>query len=359
MMKNTITKPGSHSAQLLIEEIQDLDPCSERGRQWEELVGANPASGFMQSLHWARFKQESGQDAIHLIIRPTDSDKILGGAMLYTCPDEKRPTVLICPYGPVLPWQDGQLAAQCLRLIIARSTEIAERINAVCLRIEPRVLLPAPSLLHEFARAPVNLVPSETLLVDLSCGLDSLLKDMKPKCRYNISLAERRGVTVRELPVQDDSASTFYKLLEEASDRDDFYLEPESFFARLLKIVGPTGMLKLFVAEHEGDNLGCLLLVTHGDKATYLYGGISNIKRQLMPGYALQWHAMRAAKEARCKSYDFYGYDQFQKPGHPYARFSRFKSGFGGTPVRCIGAQDYMFTNKLVDNIIDFFRDLS
>jgi lipid II:glycine glycyltransferase (peptidoglycan interpeptide bridge formation enzyme) len=93
------------------------------------------------------------------------------------------------------------------------------------------------------------------------------------------------------------------------------------------------------------------LLITYGNRGTYLYGGITNQKRNIMAGYALQWAAMKAAKEAGCTTYDFYGFDPFRAPGHRYARFSQFKSQFGGNVMRFIGAQDYFF----LDNVADAF----
>ncbi|MBX9689969.1 MAG: peptidoglycan bridge formation glycyltransferase FemA/FemB family protein [Candidatus Obscuribacterales bacterium] len=340
---------------LTIHESAILDPLSNEGAEWEALVADNSCSGFMQSLHWGRFKEACQQTVIQLIIRK--SGKQIAGVLLYTCPDDKKPTIMLSPYGPVLPYEDPLLASKCLRLLIEKSEEIAARLNVLSWRIEPRIEGTGPKLLQEFAGGPVNLVPAETLYLDLSKSEEELLSEMKAKCRYNIFLAERRGVTVKEESGA-EAAKILYELLEEAADRDDFYLEHQSFFDALINNLMPSGMLKLLIAEHEGSRLGVLVLIIHGRKATYLYGGISNLKRNLMPGYALQWEAIKTAKAAACLSYDFYGYDQFQSPAHSYARFSRFKSGFGGRAVRFIGAQDYIFMDKLVDNIIEFFKDI-
>ncbi len=342
--------------ELKIAQVKLMDPRSAEGAEWEALVANNEQSGFMQSLYWAQFKQASEQTVFQLVV--SNENKMIAGCLLYACPDPKRPSILLAPYGPVLPFGNDELASQCLRLIINEAEKIAANINAVSMRIEPRVPHPFPRILHEFARAPVNLVPATTMYLDLRQDLDTILQGMKPKCRYNTLLAERRGVTVRE-ENGPEAANILYQLLDEASERDGFSLEHPSFFRILLDTLLPTGILRVFIAEHENDKLGALALITHGKKATYLYGGISNNKRHLMPGYALQWKAIRSAKELGCENYDFYGYDQFQSPSHSYARFSRFKQGFGGTPERFIGAQDYIFMDKLVDNVIGFFQDVS
>lgn len=338
---------------LTIEELS-WEESAQLREEWEALLSANRYTGFMQSLAWASFKHNSGQKVIHLVIR--NDGHLIGGSLIYTTVDEKKPTLLCSPYGPVLPWDDLDLASACLKLLLEKTRAYAEKVNAVSWRIEPRLPLPIPRMLMEFAQAPLNLVPVETLILDLRPDSNSILAQMKPKCRYNIKLAKRRGVTVKELN-DSEALNILYSSLEEASRRDDFYLEGKWFFEKLIDTMQPSGALKILVAEHENDCLGALVLLIEGNRATYLYGGISNKKRQLMPGYVLQWEAMQIAKSQGCDSYDFYGYDQFQSPGNAYALFSRFKSGFGGEVFRSIGAQDYVFMDKLVDNVINFFKD--
>jgi lipid II:glycine glycyltransferase (peptidoglycan interpeptide bridge formation enzyme) len=178
-----------------------------------------------------------------------------------------------------------------------------------------------------------------------------LLHSMKPKGRYNIHLGDRHGVKVSET-ADPGAVEKFYPVLEEASRRDGFALEPFMFFHHLAQALCPTGYARFLFAEHDGDLLGALLLVMCGNRATYLYGGISNTKRNLMGGYALQWATMLSAKRAGCCLYDFYGFDSCRAPQHDYARFSQFKSQFGGSAVRLIGAQEHFFVDCLADVFI-------
>lgn len=344
---------------LIVEQFSPDSLDAKTAEAWERFVSMNPASGFMQRLNWARFKSKMGQIARIILVRA--DHEIIAGTLVYAGHDAKKPSIMVAPYGPVLPWNDDQLARQSLRLILQSAEQISRELNIVSFRVEPRIEHPVPNLLREFGAGPCNLVPAETLLLDLRASENEILAQMKAKCRYNISLSQRRGVQVRELALeQKSSLELLYSMLEEASDRDDFYLEPRSFFETLLSEFSGAGdkMLRLYIAEHESDLLGALLLVVEGKRATYLYGGISNKKRSLMPGYALQWKAITDGKLAGCESYDFYGFDQFAVPHHAYARFSRFKRGFGGRAVRFIGAQDYVFMDRLVDNVVMFFQDL-
>jgi lipid II:glycine glycyltransferase (peptidoglycan interpeptide bridge formation enzyme) len=198
-------------------------------------------------------------------------------------------------------------------------------------------------------------VPKETLCLDLTCSLEEIMAQMKPKGRYNIRLSQRKGVTVRS-GTQSEMIDRFYPILNITARRDHFQAEPASFFVELANSLLPNKLAELLIAEHEGETLGGLVQITFGKTSTYLYGGITNTKRNLMSGYALQWEAIQRAKAAGCTQYDFYGFDQFCSPSHPYGRFSNFKSQFGGTVKRYCGAQDYYFMDELADALIKVFQ---
>ncbi|MBX9722911.1 MAG: peptidoglycan bridge formation glycyltransferase FemA/FemB family protein, partial [Candidatus Obscuribacterales bacterium] len=154
------------------------------------------------------------------------------------------------------------------------------------------------------------------------------------------------------------SVKQFYAVMEKSASRDHFLLEPFAYFVQMVEHLFEAGMAQFVFVEHEDEILATMLLVTYGGRATYFYGGITNRKRNLMAGYALQWEAIRLAKQAGCTSYDFFGFDQFRSPNNAYARFSQFKSMFGGQVIRHIGAQDYFFTSNLADAVIRALNDV-
>lgn len=382
---------------LEVRHLEEMSPSSCLGQKWEALTKANPASGFMQSLDWAAFKRRQGLASLHLGV--FSDGELVGGVIFYSSAKRNGAGILVAPEGPALPWDNQALATEALGLIIDFVQSRAVELGIMSMRIEPRLIPPVMPLLREFGRAPIDLVPRETLYIDLSQSVEELLAGMKPKGRYNIKLAQRSGVAVVNGAVADgavvgsvfgggvgvavvggavgdgavgggavvDSAAAddasphaicspdclkrFYSVLSQASSRDQFAIEPRQFFEQLAEVMVPAGHARILFAEHGGDTLGALLLITYGPRATYLYGGVSNKKRNLMGGYELQWQAMKAAKEAGCTTYDFYGFDPFRAPEHRYARFSQFKSQFGGSVVRFIGAQDYFF----LDNVADAF----
>jgi lipid II:glycine glycyltransferase (peptidoglycan interpeptide bridge formation enzyme) len=354
---NNRTSPKFETRRLLFEIAQEgvVSLRASNGfdgdltSQWNILVKNSSSSGFMQSLQWAQFKKHQGYRiiAIGLFLE----NNLVGGALGYL-PEKTNGQGIICvPEGPVLDWQDEQMATKGLGLIEQAMEIEALQAGAMALRIEPRLSPPLERCLRTFKRAPVDLLPNETLCLNLRLSEKELLALMHHKCRYNIGLARKKNVVIREY--KDASAlSDFYPALIEAAQRDDFFAEPRSFFDGLCDSLCPSGMVRIFIASHEDDILGSLLLLTYGKRATFLYGGITNTKRQLMAGYALQWQAIQKAKELNCDTYDFYGYTEFDDENHDYSRFSRFKRQFGGKMEKFIGAHDHFFLDRLADVVI-------
>ncbi len=335
-----------------------LSHDSALGQRWEYLVQSNQASGVMQSLAWAQMKRRQGLASQHFGI--FEGGELVGGALFYTSKRLNGAGILVAPEGPVLPWNDHNCSTQYLRLLTEECQTYAMNNGIMCMRIEPRLSPPLPALFREFGRAPVDLVPRETLYVDLRRSEEEILAQMKPKGRYNIKIAAKHGVEITEFtgaayskdPANPDSVQQFYDAMAQASLRDGFALESRSFFEHLTAGLLPTKTATILLAKHEDDLLGALLLITYGWRATYLYGGVTNIKRNLMGGYALQWEAMRKARAAGCETYDFYGYVHHRSLEHQYGRFSQFKSQFGGTPKRFFGAHDYFFIENLADAFV-------
>ncbi len=333
----------------LLEGLELENPSS---RLWNNLVAGNPASGFMQSIEWAQFKHAQGLKHYRLGI--FQGENLVAGCLLYYAADN-NPGFLVAPHGPILPWENKELARQCLGLLISTCERLAKEEGLIGLRIEPLLAPSLPDLLLEFGRAPIDLLPKETLCLDLTCSLEEIMAQMKTKGRYNIRLSQRKGVTVRS-GTKSELIDSFYPILNITARRDHFQAEPASFFVELANSLLPNKLAELLIAEHEGEILGGLVQITFGKTSTYLYGGITNTKRNLMSGYALQWEAIQRAKAAGCTQYDFYGFDQFCSPSHPYGRFSNFKSQFGGTAKRYCGAQDYYFMDELADALIKVFQ---
>ena len=97
----------------------------------------------------------------------------------------------------------------------------------------------------------------------------------------------------------------------------------------------------MYIAEHEGDEIAAIMTIFSKDEAVYLYGASSNLKRNFMPNYLLQWNAMKDAKKYGCKYYDMYGIPPEGKDeNHPMHGLYMFKANFGGKMVHRTGSWD-------------------
>lgn len=329
-----------------------LRPLAQDGSDdplWDACVSANPAAGFMQSSRWAEFKRAEGFTVNRLGL--WEGERLLGGGTLFSYPGATgTPGILSCPEGPVLPWDNLPAAREGLRLIL----QAAREAGGLGLRIEPHLTPPAPSLLRNWQRAPVDLTPLHTLLLDLTFSEEALLAQMKPKGRYNIKVAARHGVTVRESQDASD-LPLFYQLFQETALRNKLFAEPYSFFLNLAATWFPTGAASLFIAEWQGEPLAALWILRFGQRGTYLYGGSTTRHREVMPCYALHWEVAKTLRARGCTEYDFYGYDPFEQPGHLYAGISRFKRQFGGFRRTSIGARDLLFYDQLAEQLLTRF----
>jgi lipid II:glycine glycyltransferase (peptidoglycan interpeptide bridge formation enzyme) len=204
-----------------------------------------------------------------------------------------------------------------------------------------------PRLGKPLVRAAADVQPPDTVLLDLDKSEEELLGAMKPKWRYNIRLAEKKGVVIEEAGLED--LGEFYRLYRATALRDRIALHPQRYYERLFALASgyprapsrPAPDIRLWIARHEGEALAAIVTLFRGEEAVYLYGASSDSKRNLMPAYALQWAAIRAAKAALCREYDFFGIPPSDDQNHPMAGLYRFKTGFGGRIVHRAGSWDY------------------
>lgn len=316
---------------------------------WDALAGSRADSGFMQSWAWGEFKRLEGYEPLRLGLFRLDG-MLRGGLCAYAFPAPDGPGLIAAPDGPIVDWEAQDAAAQ-LEALVAAARDWAAGRRAVALRVEPR-LGACPPALAAWPRAPVDLVPDETLEVALGAEPDMLAR-MKPKGRYNARLAARRGVTV-ELS-DEPRLDELYFILERTAGRQGFRLEPKSFFVNLAASA-PAGMLRWAVARYKGMSLAAALTLRFGRTATFLYGGHLPLFPEVMASYALHWELMRDAAAAGFSVYDLYGYAGADRPGHPYAAFSRFKEKLGGVPARRLGSRDLFFYDRLAEAAVGVLR---
>jgi len=313
----------------------------------DDFAGKDPRSGFMQSDFWVRFKLTEGYDATRLVYECEGA--MLGCASLLQFNLLREPGFVICPEGPVLPWDDIATVRSALRALVELVKEMP---NSLGLRIEPHLPKPLPSVLRNWGDAPTDLTPEDTLILDLAQSEAELLAKAHPKCRYNLHVADRDGI---EITASQDISDVhrFYALMLETSGRTGFFVEPLGFFLNLFSTAFDRNAAELFLACHEGKLLAAIFVLYFGRRATYLYGASSSSGRNHMPAYPLHRAAMAQARVRGCIEYDMYGIDAFERRDHLYAGITRFKKQWGGSVHRRIGARDYIFYDRLADLMVE------
>jgi len=195
-------------------------------------------------------------------------------------------------------------------------------------------------------KAYTDILPTDTAIIDLKRSEEELRMAMKPKTRYNIALAYRKGVWIREGSYAD--LPLFYELYQQTSVRNGIYLHDISNFDAMFRagaIISENADIhtdfKLLIAGIDDMPLAAMFLVFSGSSATYLYGASSSSNRNSMATYALQWEAIRMARGHGCTQYDLFGTAPKPDPSHPLYGLYRFKMGFGGEQFHRMGCWDF------------------
>jgi lipid II:glycine glycyltransferase (peptidoglycan interpeptide bridge formation enzyme) len=191
-------------------------------------------------------------------------------------------------------------------------------------------------------KSPIDLTVADTFIVDISESEEQILSRMKPKTRYNIRLAERRGVRVFEASAE--MLPVFYDLYCQTADRNGFPACEYKYFSALFSAV--TGKpdkseVHFLLAALDGEMLAGAIIAISGRTAVYLFGASSNQNRSMMGPYAVQWEAIRTARAQHCITYDMGAVPPSYDTDHAFYGMYRFKAGFGGKIVHRSGSWDF------------------
>ncbi len=296
--------------------------------------------GILQSWQWGEFQRKLNRKVWRLLLA-TNSGKHLAAATIIKNPLAQGKSYFYCPRGPVLAASPNPEKVWQLLLDKIDDLVISER--PVFLRCDPESSDPAIAeqlLGHGFRKLDWEIQPKDTNIVDLTGDEADVLHRMKPKARYNIHLAARRGVIIEHFR-DGGRMKDFWELMRQTSHRDGFAPHPYLYYFNLMETLGRLSAAELVLATYQRRPLAGAIVSYFGDTATYLHGASSDRFRQVMAPYAVQWAAMLGARARGCARYDLGGVSpEVADEKHDWAGISRFKRGFGGKDVSYIGAFD-------------------
>ena len=329
---------------------------------WQEFISHHPTAHLLQTAEWGELKSGFGWDVQRIIV---DDEGI---QLLF----RRLPLGFSIAYAPK-PVLDGQIGDMNPALL-AEIDLVCRKKRVIFLKIEPDAwkldggfLVGVPHTNWGPMRSartdekatgwtmlvsPHNIQPPRTILISIPGSLtgsdDEILARMKQKCRYNIRLAEKKGITVRNW----DDLNGFQQLMQVTGGRDGFGVHSLAYYRRAYDLFHPSGKAELLLAEFEGKPLAAVMLFAMGERAWYLYGASNDEERNRMPTYLLQWQAIKWAQQRGCTSYDLWGVPdededvleaQFESRHDGLWGVYRFKRGFGGQVVRSVQALDRVY----------------
>ncbi len=321
---------------------------TDRGR-WNRSLLALPAPHLLQTWEWGAAKAQTGWEARRWLWWTPNDRPVAAASLLLRRLHPRLPlAVAYVPKGPLMDWSDPTLVEHVLGELEAE----ARRGRALFLKIDPDVCPESPegqratTLLQARGWRPSSeqIQFRNTALLNIAADEPALLAAMKPKWRYNLRLAERRGVRVRRGDL--DDLPGFYALYVETGARDGFLVRPYSYYAHTWSTFmqpadADAPVAHLLLAEVENETVAGLMLFRFGATAWYIIGASSDHHRQAMPNYLLQWEAIRLARAHGCTTYDLWGAPDELSETDPLWGVWRFKEGMGARFAPHIGAWDF------------------
>lgn len=301
---------------------------------------------FLQTKDWARFQEVAGRPSLSIAGRAF--------GLVHSLP-------LVGKYLYTPRWPLADTGREEMRELLS----VAEQAGCGWIRIEPETQEVLDQWKAEtgvqIVKAPHDMQPRENLVIDVTVSEEELLSRMKSKVRYNVRLAEKKGVRVlatREQKYQ----KAFFNLIEATADRQGIRAHPKNYYEKMLQVF-PEEKLTLYAAEYEGEVLAVNLVLFSGDTATYLHGGTSDHHREVMAPVLLQWEQIQEAKRRGCHWYDFGGVS-LQTELAAWAGITRFKIGFSPETKTVVfpGCYDIIIDDKryrLYDRLRSLQRGLS
>lgn len=316
---------------------------------WNKFVAESPTGDLLQSFEWGELKRRSGGWQPIRLAAEVDGRIVAAVSILKRKLPHLNRCIFYAPRGPVCDFSDEQ----ALRALVDAVRGRARCEGAILLKVDPPIESPeAAALLKQFGFVGVadpsgfgGVQPRCVMQLDLGPSMDELLANCKPKWRYNIRLAEKKGVHVSSDCTKDD-LRVFYALLRETAERDRFLIRGYDYYGHMWDTLVEPGFAKLFLAEYEGEAIAGALSFIFGDKCWYTYGASSSRHRNVMPNHLLQWRMIEWAKASGCTCYDFRGVSP-RREGDSEDQLSglnRFKAGFGARFVEYIGEFDLPFS---------------
>lgn len=295
----------------------------------------SPDGGFLQSEQWRKFQEATGKKTFH----------VEGASFWANIIEHRLPIVgkyFYIPRGPL--GRDG----------IKEVVDLAKKEKVGWIRVDEMEGIVGNALVHSenrnakmrslhIKKSPHDMQPKEIFIIDISKSEEELLAGMKQKTRYNINLAQKKGVAIEIASGKrlGDCLAEFLRLVKITAERQGVNFHAENYYRQMFEVISDEN-IKLYCAWHNNKVVAANIMIFFGDTVTYLHGASDDKYKSLMAPYLLQWRQIQDAKRLGAKKYDFGGVKVNSKDGKDWAGVTRFKLSFSPStkPVEFSGSYD-------------------
>ncbi len=272
---------------------------------------------FLQSEEWRKFQEAAGKRTFHLDL-PHPNPLLKGEGEFGFWANIVEHTLPIIgkyfyvPRGPIMKLDPSAL------LGMTNIIDLAKKEKAGWIRFDPEsgeileILrnLDIDGNKLKITKAPHDMQPKEIFMIDISKSEEELLSEMKSKTRYNIKLAEKKEVRIvtsdNKQEINKKYIKELIRLVDLTANRKGVKFHPGEYYRKMIETI-PGEILKIYIAEYNNKVIAANLVIFYENIAIYLHGATDDEFRNIMAPYLLQWQAIKDAKNAGCKFYDFGG----------------------------------------------------
>ena len=316
----------------------------EKG-DWNKLV-----THVIQSWEWGEFRKKMGTDLVRLGEYSGNKLKAAYQLTFHPVPFFKNITIGYFPKGPMP-----------TKSMVNALVDLGAQKKAAFIKIEPNIIngrettndtSASPSTSERLTRLGLirstkSLFTKYNFLVDLTQSEENLLSKMHQKTRYNIKLAQKKGVKVDD-STADSDFKTYLKLYFETTKRQKYFGHSPAYHQKAWETLKPAKMARVLIAQYQKKPLVAWMLLNFGDTLYYPYGGSSLEHKEVMASNLVAWEAIRMGKKLNFKTFDMWGaLPPDADKTNPWYGFHRFKDGYGGKHVEYIGTYDLVLRPRL------------
>jgi peptidoglycan pentaglycine glycine transferase (the first glycine) len=318
--------------------------------RYKRFVDSHPKGHFLQLWEWGQVKKGTGWEPLPLVL---EQDGEIKASLLILKRRLPLPGLKKCifysPRGPVADLENEEQ----ITALFNGAARVARDQGAIFLKIDPDVSCSNQHFQEILQRAGFKknetglnfegVQPNFVFRLDITPSEIKLLENMHSKWRYNIRLAGKKGVKVRKAESKEDLRQ-FYELLQETAQRDKFLIRGYEYFEWIWEYMVEKKLACIFLAEYQGMLVSATLALVSAGKVWYLYGASSNLHRNIMPNYLIQWEMIQWARQQGCSIYDFRGVSGDLDEDNPLYGLYRFKKGFNGDLLEFVGEWDKVYS---------------